>query len=436
MTTSGSSAGRTYRNVLILLLFTAANIFLALNRHSHGPRHSYHGELWADRAGYFVYLPALFEYGMVAEYVPTGLDTLTGRGFILDEARNTITTKYTYGVALLQAPFYLLGHGCAALLGINDGGFGTVDHVAVAVAACCYLTFALAILYCVLKSRFGSGLSSLVLMLVYVGSNLYYYTIGDPGMSHVYSFFLFAAALGIFSRLSTDEGNRKWLVLLGLVAGLIVLVRPTNIVFLLFAPLVVQYAGPVAGRYAFLHARKIPMLLIPPISICLPQLFYWKYAYGSYLVWSYSGEGFSNWSEPRIASFLLSTNNGLLPYAPLVLLVPWGCGLLWLERDRITTIAVLAPFALVSFFGASWWVWHFGCGFGSRTLVEYMALAAIPIATWVNWSMAKWGRLVPVIVGLVLVIHQLKMVYSYGDCWFHGDWNWEAYAQLVFGPTK
>jgi hypothetical protein len=177
---------------LVLVLLTGLNIFLALNRHSRSNPYSYHGELWADRAGYFMYLPAATSFGFDARRFPAGLDTLTGGGFTLDTLTGRVLTKYTSGVALLQAPFYLAGHGAAHVLGIPAGHFGPVDRVIVDVAAPVLLSLGLWCLFLVLRVRHGDGLSAWTLLGIYAGSNLFYYTIGDPGMSHVYSFFLFA----------------------------------------------------------------------------------------------------------------------------------------------------------------------------------------------------------------------------------------------------
>ena len=168
----------------------------------------------------------------------------------------------------------------------------------------------------------------------------------------------------------------------------------------------------------------------------IPQMLYWNWAFGSPVVWSYEGEGFTSLSDPKLFSFLFSTNNGLLPYSLVMCLVVWGCVINWRAGDRGLLLATGLPVVLVTFLGASWWVWHFGCGFGSRTLVEYSAMLAFPLCTWLKWSVERWGRLVPTIIGLSISLVTIKMIYSYGDCWFHGDWNWSAYANLILGPTK
>lgn len=417
------------------VLFIGLNLFLSMNKHSRNARYNYHDELWADRAGYFIYLPATFKYGWNVDMAPVGLDTLTGNGFRYDRSSNVIRTKYTSGVALLLAPIYLTCHAIGRILGWSDSGYGDIDHIVVDLGAAIYLAIGLALTYRCVRPRLSRSWTMLLLLLVYAGSNLFYYTVADPGMSHVYSFFLFATILYQASG-SAPRSTRSWhWLLLGGTIGLAILVRPTNVLFVLATTFAL---GPLGGEIpstAWLAPRKIILMVIGGVLIWVPQLIYWKYAWGSYVTWSYGEESFTNILSPKIGLFLFSTNNGLVPYAPVFALVFTGLWTLWKE-DRRASLAISATLAMVILSGASWWVWHFGCGFGSRTLVEYSALTVIPLASLFRNTNSYKASALLICTVIILVLHQLKMVYSYGDCWFHGDWNWEAYWKLVFGPTK
>lgn len=415
------------------------NVFLAFNYHSHAPRFSYHGALWADRAGYFIYLPATFQYGFQASDFPIGLDTLTGNGFALDDPLNVVRTKYTSGVAILQAPIYILAHTVSSLGGHSEEAFGDVDHLVVTIAGPLFASLGLLFLFGSMRDRFSQGTSLLLLFVTYAGSNLFFYTVGDPGMSHVYSFFLFAAYLALQRHINkTKGGSICTSILLGSVIGLILLIRPTNLVFLLAAPF---YA---AGSWMDVRQR-IDILLKPSrilivvtcaVLVWLPQLMYWKHAYGSMLIWPYSGEGFSGWASPKLLLFWLSTNNGLFPYSPIYFFALVGAVLLWRMGQRPFAASVLLAFLATSYLGASWWVWHFGCSFGSRTLAEYMALFPFAIGALYEKIRIRWGHALSAGILLLLVVLELKLIYSYGNCWFEGDWNWTAFSHLLFGPTK
>ncbi|MFN9324109.1 MAG: hypothetical protein ACK6A5_01845 [Flavobacteriales bacterium] len=424
--------------VLVLVLFTGLNVFLALNRHSHSKPHSYHGELWADRGGYFVYLPAATYYSFDARKLPGGLDTLTGRGFKLDTLSGRVITKYTAGVAMLQSPFYLLGHGLAKLSGWTTAPYGPLDHVLVDIAASTLLSLGLLLLFLNLRQRYGEQLSGWLLLAIYAGSNLYFYTIGDPGMSHVYSFFLFSLLLFLVDRWYQRPDRSLTLVCIGITAGLILLVRPTNAVFLIISPFVNATDLRTGWRRIASHisAKRVVLLLLPAALVWLPQLLYWHYAFGSAITWPYVDEGFTNWAAPEFARFWFAPNNGLFTYTPLYVLVILAAVVAWVHKDLVTACTSLAAFLAISYLGSSWWVWHFGCGFGSRTMVEYLALFAFPLASWTRWSIQRWGRWLPAMTYILLAAYNLKLVYSYGNCWFFDEWDWQAFGHLLFGPTK
>ena len=422
---------------LVLVLLTGLNIFLALNRHSRSNPYSYHGELWADRAGYFMYLPAATAFGFDARRFPSGLDTLTGHGFTLDTLTGRVLTKYTCGVALLQAPFYLAGRGIAHLIGIPLGHFGPVDRVIVNVAAPVLLSLGLWCLFLVLRVRHGDSITAWTLLGIYAGSNLFYYTIGDPGMSHVYSFFLFALLLLLLDRHFKEKGNTLRLLLIGLIAGWIVLVRPTNLVFLLAAPFVgAEDFRAGCRRITMLRPMALVLLVAGALLVWIPQLAYWRDAFGSAVTWPYVNEGFSNWASPRLLEFWFAPHNGLFTYTPLYALVVLGGAWSWRSRNGVTAFVALLALVATSYLGASWWVWHFGCGFGGRIMVEYLALFAAPLTAWSAAAEKRWGRGVPIVVFCMLAAYNLKLVYSFGDCWFYGDWDLQAFGQLLFGPTK
>lgn len=422
-----------------LVLFTGLNIFLSFNYHSHAPRHSYHGSLWADRAGYFVYLPGLFQYGFQASAFPAGLDTLTGRGFSLDMGTGRVKTKYTSGVAMLQAPVYLACHGIAAILGIKQDAFGDVDHVVVSISGPLFASLGLLMLFGLLRRRANDLTTLLLLVVLFAGTNLFYYAVCDPGMSHIYSFFLFACCLVLWEYLrELEKTNWGDGLLTGALIACILLVRPTNLLFL-----IASFCASITTIREF--RRMIGKMLSTPFAtaaiaavlvIWVPQLLYWKFTFDTTLPWTYTGEGFTEWKDPHLMEFLFSTNNGLFPYAPLFGILLLGSFYLWRSGYRVMALSHLTTFLIVTYLGSSWWVWHFGCGFGSRTMVEYTALYAPALFAFHDRLRTPMARTLGFTLLSLMILAEMKMVYSYGSCWFHGDWNWHAYAELLFGPTK
>src|SRR5690606_154748 len=120
------------------------------------------------------------------------MDLRTGNGFLLDTETGIVSTKYSYGVALLQAPFFLGAHIYAKITGTYADGYGQPYRNAVNIAGVFYLIFGLLLLYKFLRFQFKSTISFITVALILLGTNVFHYGVYETGMSHIYSFFLFS----------------------------------------------------------------------------------------------------------------------------------------------------------------------------------------------------------------------------------------------------
>jgi hypothetical protein len=181
----------TKKEFLYLLFFFILFTFLALNRHSKAEIFTYHSEIWADKAGYNVYLPSLFIYKFDAASFPDSIDDKTGNGFIINTKNNKIITKYPYGVSLLQSPFWLISH----FIDKEKNGFSKIYNISIDVSAIFYFIFGMFFLYKLLNINENKNLTIIVLLVSLLSTNLLYYTIWETGMSHIYSFVFFSLLL-------------------------------------------------------------------------------------------------------------------------------------------------------------------------------------------------------------------------------------------------
>ncbi len=429
--------------IILILLFAAFIVFLTLNKHSKSGSFNYHSEIWGDKAGYYMYLPAFFIYDFQASKLPPGIEKNTGNGFVLNPVNNKIATKYTCGVALLQAPFFLLGHFAARPLGYEANGFSLIYQRMIDIAGVFYALMGLILLYLVLLKFTGRTPALLTLFCLFFGTNLFYYSIDETGMSHVYSFFLFAASLFLVQKLHRLPGSITTHILLGLTLGLIVLVRPVNLVFF---PVLLLFYKPLTGY--FTQSAEKPRLrivfsfykftigLAAFILVLLPQLIYWHYLSGEIFMYSYRGEGFTNLFHPMVFHFWFSTLNGLFIYTPVFFLVLAGMGIMYKE-NRNMGITFLVYFLFISLLFASWHDWAYGCAFGCRPFVEYLALFSIPLAFFMK-QITKQSRLKWFILSLIgiFIIINIKLIYSYDGCWPGGLWDWKEYMHFLTSSTK
>jgi hypothetical protein len=398
-----------------------------LNRHSRTSAFNYHSEIWADKAGYFIYLPMTFEYGWEASNLPDSIAAKTGDGFSLMD--NKVRTKYNYGVALLQAPFYLVANF------FKDAnappGFSRSHHMAVNFAGTTYLIIGLLLLMSFLNRIIKSNYRFLIVFILLFSTNLYYYGIDETGMSHVYSFFLFA--LYLWQLINFNNHKSLKFLAIGFCVALIAVIRPTNVLFVTIAPLIVQQLNEKFNFKGFGISQTLLFLTAFSLLI-LPQLLYWNYAFGDPLTYSYGNESF-NWLNPQISTVLFAPKNGLFTYAPF-LLVPILCNLYFiLKKDKVSVIIFVLLF-LITYIYSCWWDPGFGCSFGARSYVEYISILSIPLYMLIfkmHNRLLQFSFYALVILG---VSFNLKMTYSYDGCFYGSVWDWQEYLNIILQPTK
>lgn len=414
-----------------LLLMLSALVY---QRHQNTGYFNWRSKMWSDPVGYYVYLPGLFIYGFDGTKFPENITEKTGEGFLIDE-NGKIIVRYSCGLAILQAPVFFAVHAFAGLKGLEQDGFSGVYHLVSSFSAIIYAFFGLILLWHFLNFYYKKRIVFLTLLTLFFGTNLLYYSIDSTGMPHVYSFFLFALLLVLSHNSFRKEKNRKIdFLCISLVSALIVLIRPTNLLFvgLVFLLDVKSFDDLLYRIKKVFNLSNIAILLVSLFIVFLPQMIYWKYSSGSFIIDPYEGYGFTNWKSPKIKEFLFSTNNGMFPYNPLYFLIVFGLILMMFKR-QVNGFLIFSLFAGFTYIFSSWFVFSFGCGFGSRNFVEYTTVLAIPLgffySDFLGKSPVKWIFAAPVIFALVFV--NAKLTYSYNKCFLDEDWDWAEYEYLL-----
>lgn len=428
--------GKKIEYIFIVLLFGLL-LFLTFNRHSKSTYKDYHSVIWSDKTGYYIYLPALFIYNFSASDFPDSIEAKTGQGFALDTKSGKVFTKYTCGVAFLQSPFFLLAHLFFPLLNQPGDGFSPVYHWSIMVASVFYTVLGLIFLNLFLKNYFSRPIRFLLLFTMMAATNLYYYAIDEVGMSHIYSFFLFSVFLHFITEAKKDRLlTFRRVVFLSVISALIILTRPTNIVFVIFCLLagIENKTSVSEGIKKFLFNYKRLFAVVTGHGIIfLPQMLYWNYLTGSPFFYSYAGEGFTNWNSPKLLEIWFSTLNGLFVYSPIVLFIFPGFYLMYKNNFK-AGIIIACLFILISYLFASWWNWNFGCAFGNRCFVEYYTVLFLPIGYFfqrIISSKTTSYKIVLFLTILVFSFFNLNATYHYDGCWYGGIRDYAGYWELI-----
>jgi len=388
------------------------------------------GVIWSDQEGYYIYLPAVFIHGSFEN-----LPFINGCSVIETDNGPRTFTKYTYGVALMQSPFFLMAHQLSPFLNFPQDGRSSPYIWAIMLAAIFYMLAGLALLKKILLFRgFSNRVTNISLVLLALGTNLFYYTFRESGMSHVYSFFLFSLLLYAVQQYGL-RNHLKWLTLIAFCYAVIVLIRPTNAIIALVLLFASIKSGEQLTRSTLEWIKNWKwwlFLMVALVLVFAPQFIYWKSIFGEYVFYSYGNEGFTNWNHPKFLQVLFSHQNGWIIYSPIVLFSFYGIWVMIREKAKGRWMAPII-LLIATYVFASWWAWWFGGAYGHRCYVEYVTLLAIPMATAVkrlSGSSNKIRNTVGVIA-LLMIFVNLRMSDFYHGPWDGPNWTWTTYFDKV-----
>ena len=396
-----------------------------------------------DVSGYYMYLPAVFIYhdlrelkflpDIIAEYRPT------------DDPYQAFTTpdgdrvmKYSLGQSLLYAPFFGLAHAYATAHETYPAdGFSLPYQLGVSLSALCFSFFGLYLLCRVLRRYYTDGVVAVTLLLITFATNYLNYSAIDGALTHNYLFTLYALLILLTDRLYRRQ-RLRWTDCagIGLLLGLMALVRPTEIL----AALIPVFWATSTDRQALLdrlvffsrHAAKIGLAAVLCLAVGSLQLLYWYYVSGHWIVYSYQDQGF-DWLHPHILDGMFSYKAGWLTYTPVMWLTLLGFFPLYLRRQG-TFLAAILHTALFIYVAFAWSVWWYGGSLGQRTMVQVYPVLAFPLAATVAWVATQRGvwRGVFTCVCLFCVAHNLWFTHQahrgglFVTEWMNGAYYWRT----------
>lgn len=419
----------SYRTQFYILAF-AFLVIVMFSRIRPNPR----AVIWSDAEGYYVYLPALF---ILKDFhkLPSG------SMWPYYNDKGEFVNKYTCGISYFEFPFFGLGYLISKLKGTDPKDyFSPVYCKSIAFGGLLFAFLGLLVLYKKLRRDHTEEIVVWTIASVFLGTNLFHYATKETGISHVYSFFLFAVLLYHFPKyLKAPRLFNS--IILGVIMGWIILIRPTNgIVFLILLLYDVYSLQSLKERIRFFlrNYKSVLCILFAAFVMLIPQLMYWKEMTGNWFYYSYTEEGFKYWNEPKLTAVLFDVQNGLLLYSPLALLMLAGV-FYGLKEKKYHAPGMLIIFCLATYLFASWWAWWFGGAFGHRSYVEYYALLSIPLAGLIQQVFTSKKKVIKVafqVLLILLMIYSVRLSYLYtsiGGPWDGADWrwNWDKYKWIM-----
>lgn len=404
-----------------------------------------------DVISYYAYLPSAIIFNdLNFEFTETLPEDFEGTIWLQTTPTGNPILRMTMGLAILWSPFFLAAHGIAHITGASTLGYSWPYSLSIFIAALFYLFIGLFYLRKILLKYFSDLTASVVLILVVLATNLMFYVISEPGMPHVFNFGLITTFLyfslkwvELLSPSPLDElvprigrpGERfLYTLFLGFLAGLIVLIRPVNILVLLLPAFIgvtsiKDFKNRIIGNWQWILIAGVAAFLV-----WIPQLLYWKAQSGHFIFNSYMDQGKFYFFKPNIINGLFSYRKGWLIYTPVMVFA-----LLGLFRMKKYAANLLLPVLLFTALNVyviySWWCWWYGGCYGSRPMIDMYGIMAIPLAAFIEpvWKSKIWLKTVSVLILAGFIwLNQFQMS-QYRISLLHWDsMTKEAYWGILF----
>jgi len=365
-----------------------------------------HTKIWkrnqvfsSDSFIYYSYLPiAFYEKDYSLEFINKDTSSYYQNLCMYNSPIGHKYVKMTYGVALLEAPFFALAHITAYFCGYPQNGFSFPYELLCCISGLLYGLIGFLFLRKVLLNFFSELITALSIVIIAFGTNLFHYLIYSPTMSHSFNFCLFAVFIFVILKW-LDKPNTILSIYTGLLYGLIVLIRPSNAIIIVFPLLYdVRKFQDIKDRFRFFirNYKHIIIIIILTFIVFVPQMLYWYKVSGQFVLYSYSNEKFF-FSNPHLIYGLFGYRKGWLIYTPIMSFSIIGFIFLYLKMRKLFWSVFL--FTLLNIYIIfSWWCWWYGGSFGARAMIESYALLAFPLASFISFITKKLLVSIPVML--------------------------------------
>ncbi|MBC8184206.1 glycosyltransferase family 39 protein [candidate division KSB1 bacterium] len=331
--------------------------------------------------------------------------------FPLKTATGIQANKYSIGSAFLWSPFFLVGHFFTIVFtDLPADGYSKIYVLFVSFASCLYAFLGILLGYLIAKRFFPARIVLFAAIGIWFASSIPVYMYLNPSMPHNAS--MFAVSLFLFYWVKTlhDRSSKQWLVL-GLLAGLMMMVRMENLMFTI-CPLLESLNTYYQG-YKQKDKAKIKKLLLQNVVFVLflivgfsPQMVVWKIVFGKFFVQPYdihqalinTAQNLSAITEPGVSgavrypaiiSFLRffthphlgqtlwGSSHGIFTWTPIILFS--FLGFIWLiQKEKKEGVIIFVALIVIVYVTSC--SFKGGSSFGDRYLLKCTSIYIIGLS--------------------------------------------------------
>ena len=315
-----------------------------------------------------------------------------GEAYFQPTATGRLPNTFSVGPALLWAPAYLLIHGLGYLGLFRPTGFGYPYFTAISTVTAVGGLLGVLWLYDLVRRYSERGVAFAATMLIWLGTFHVWYMVFEPSMSHAFGM---ASVTGYLLLCHREPRHNRDYAFIGLAAGVVVLVRWQNVLFLPVGWAVLWAAG-TKPKW-----NQIALVCGISIAFFLPQMLFWKVIYDRFLVVPQGG-AYLAWGSPQLGAVLFSSRHGLLSWSPVLWLGLVGLFAL-VRRAPVLAGSLLAALAVTTYVNASVHDWWAGASFGSRRFDGALVAFGLGLAVTIEWLVPRVKKHALLFVSLALI---------------------------------
>jgi hypothetical protein len=368
-----------------------------------------YGEVGGDGIQAFVVVRSAVldhDLDLANDYMGLGAGVVATRG-------GEATSHLPIGLALLWTPAFLAAHvGTKIAAGLGAGvaadGFSVPYRSAVTAATYAYAVIALLLLESAVRRRHGRGVALVATLGIWLATPLHFYMTANPAMAHGVSVFAATAFVVAWLRAREGAGSARDWALVGLLGGVMTLVRLQDAVLLALPVL------DLAGRRPRGWTRASLAVAAPAGALGLLQLAVWLRLYGRGFLSTVLAVNLVGGTEPHVLDVLVSPRHGLFYWTPLYVLCVLGW-LAWGRREPLVAGLSVLGFVAAVLVNASIQDWWGSEAFGQRRLLGMTPLFALGLGEALG-ALPRGGRRLAAaaMAGLALWTLSFEGIYNSG----------------------
>ena len=347
-----------------------------------------------DNFGYYMHLPAKYIYDDVAlktdwyKQVNDKYKVSPTYFQIAQSEKGGMIMRFYKGMSYLWTPAFFAADYYAKTFGYPPDGFSPPYQWALILFGGLFCIIGYIFARKILKRFFNETITTITLILIFVGTNLFYFvTIGND-TPHAYLFTLFLIFL--YYTIKWHEAQKlKYAITLGIILGFIIAIRPSDIFIAVFPVLWGVYnKETILKKIALIKSNILQILLAGVIAglFFIPQLLYYRIYAGEFFLNIYNDPGAAfDLFHPKFGYVLFGFRKGWFIYSPLSILGFFGLILIYKKFREYFWPAVIY-LALVIYLIASF---NSLTSYGWRGFIQAYATLILPTGFFVQYLMNR-----------------------------------------------